>query len=279
MVRSVASAAFSVAAVSAFTSAAVAVVSVASAASACVDKLSVETFCKLFFSSLAYGKDLSFEMKGLAGHLMVKVHLDAVFCHFDHYARNHSAHAVHHRDCIAWNEEVFANFSVHFECCFREIDDPARIDFAVAVCRCKCHIKCASWLHAFDMCFKFRKKASCTMYVIEWSFLCCVVDDLAVNFEFIAEFNYLVLFYLHFFIKYISKLCGVPGKTTVLHQSGGEGYVIKSQARNLPACTFSGVGSGSDEAVPERHHVTGNKHFPDRVRNLSVVEGESFDAE
>ena len=135
-VRSVASAAFTFAAVTSFTSTAVAVVSVTSAASACVYKFSVESLCEFLFCSFADSKDLAFEMKGLTGHLMVKVHLDTVFGHFNYHAWNHTSHAVHHRNCVAWNKEVFAYFSIDFECSLRKVNDPAWINLTIAVSRC-----------------------------------------------------------------------------------------------------------------------------------------------
>lgn len=100
----------------------VAVTSMASASvassstSARMYELSVETFCKLFFSSLAYGKDLTCEMESLACHLMVEVHLYRIFSHFKYYTRDYCAHAVEHRDGVARYEKVFAHFSVYLEC-------------------------------------------------------------------------------------------------------------------------------------------------------------------
>ena len=93
------------------------VVSVTSAAtaSAGVDIFAVKAFCEFFFCCLAYGNDLSCEMQGLSGHLMVEVHPDTVFAYLQHYARNHCSDAVEHRDGIAGNQKVFAYFSVYFE--------------------------------------------------------------------------------------------------------------------------------------------------------------------
>ena len=87
-----------------------------SSTSARMYELSVETFCKLFFSSLAYGKYLTCEMESLACHLMVEVHLYRIFSHFKYYTRDYCAHAVEHRDGVARYEKVFAHFSVYLEC-------------------------------------------------------------------------------------------------------------------------------------------------------------------
>ena len=83
----------------------------------------METFGKFLFCSLAYGENLSCEMEGLSCHLVVEVHLYAVFAYLEDHTRDHSAHAVEHRDCIARYEKVLAYFTVHFECRFRKVED------------------------------------------------------------------------------------------------------------------------------------------------------------
>ena len=83
----------------------------------------METFGKFLFSSLAYSKNLSCEMEGLACYLVVEVHLYAVFADLEHDSRNHSAHAVEHWDGITWYEKVLAYFTVHFECRFRQVEN------------------------------------------------------------------------------------------------------------------------------------------------------------
>ena len=63
-------------------------------------------------------------MQGLSCHLVVEVHLYAVLSNLDNDSREDSAHAVHHRDRVARDEEVFADFSVHLEGCLWKVDDP-----------------------------------------------------------------------------------------------------------------------------------------------------------
>ena len=82
----------------------------------------METLSELLLSSLAYAYYLALEMESLAGHLVVEIHLDAILGNLYHNARDHSAHAVHHRDCVAWHEEVFTDFAVHLERCLWKVN-------------------------------------------------------------------------------------------------------------------------------------------------------------
>ena len=144
-------------------------------------EFSVKAFCKLLLGSLAHAEDFAFEVEGLSCHLVIHVHLDHLLAHFKNDARNHSSHAVEHRDGRARNEKVLADFSVYLECSLRKVDDPARVHFAVSVCRSKSDVKCRACFHAFDMFLELRKEAVCSMYVVKRSLLCCLVDDLSVN--------------------------------------------------------------------------------------------------
>ncbi len=74
-------------------------------------------------------------MEGLAGHLVVEVHLYAVLGNLYDYARDYAAHRVKHRDSVAGYEKVLANLTVNLECRLRKVYDPVRIFFSVSVCR------------------------------------------------------------------------------------------------------------------------------------------------
>lgn len=100
-----------------------------------MNEFSVKSFSKFLLCRFAYGKHLSCEMECLAGHLMVEVHLDGIFAYFQNHTRNDSSHAVHHRNCVSWHEEILAYFSVDLECRFRKVNDPVRVDFAISVSR------------------------------------------------------------------------------------------------------------------------------------------------
>ena len=130
-----ASAVVAVIAAAAFASAAIAVMAMTSAASACVHVFAVKTFREFLLCSFANGNHLSCEVERLSCHLMVQVHLYGILAYFKHYSRYHTAHAVHHRDCVAWNEKVFPYFAVDFERCLRQVYDPGRIHLTVTVSR------------------------------------------------------------------------------------------------------------------------------------------------
>jgi hypothetical protein len=117
----------------AFASAAIS--TMASAAAAAVNELAVKSFSKFLLCRFTYCKNLTCEMKGLAGHLVIEIHLDAVSAYLKHYTRNHTAHRADHRNCIARYKKVLADFSVYFECCFRKVNDPLRVNFSVSVSR------------------------------------------------------------------------------------------------------------------------------------------------
>ena len=136
-------------------------------------------------------------MQGLSCHLMVEVHLHGVCCNLKYHSRNHSSHAVHHRDSISRYQEVFSDLSVHFKCSLWKVNDPVWFHLAISVCRRKGHVKLISRFHAFDMLFELRKQTSCALYIIQRSFLCCVVNNVSVNFEFVCELHYSVLFNFH----------------------------------------------------------------------------------
>ena len=76
------------------------------------------------------------------------------------------------------------------------------VHFAVSVNRCKCDVKSVTCLHAFDMCLKLRKKASCAVDIIKRFLFCCLVNNLSFNFEFVAELYYCVLCNLHILYFY-----------------------------------------------------------------------------
>ena len=180
-------------------SAAASTVSVASAASVYI--FTMESLCKFLLSCLANCEDLACEAEGLAGHLMIEVHLHAVLAHFKNNTRNHCAHAVEHRYCVAWYEKILANLAVDLECCLWKVDDAAWVYLAVTVLWRKSNVECRAWLHALDMLLELRKKAACSMYVIQWSFLSCVVYHLAVHLKFVAEFYYSVLCNFHISVQ------------------------------------------------------------------------------
>jgi hypothetical protein len=129
----------STAAVAIAATAAAATVSVASAA--CVDILTMKSLCELLLGCLAYCQDFTCETESLSCHLMVEVHLHAVFIHLKHHTRNHRTHAVEHRDCVARYEKIFANLAVDLERCLREIDDAVWVNFTVSVLRRKSHVE------------------------------------------------------------------------------------------------------------------------------------------
>ena len=136
-------------------------------------------------------------MQGLSCHLMVEVHLHGVCCNLKYHSRNHYSHAVHHRDSISRYQEVFSDLSVHFKCSLWKVNDPVWFHLAISVCRRKGHVKLISRFHALDMLFELRKQTSCALYIIQRSFLCCVVNNVSVNFEFVCELHYSVLFNFH----------------------------------------------------------------------------------
>jgi hypothetical protein len=105
-------------------STATAVVAMASAATACVHILTVKSLCEFLFCSFADCKYLTLEVEGLTCHLVVEVHLYAVFSNLYYYARDNTAHAVHHRDGVADNEKVLADLAVNLECCLWKVDYP-----------------------------------------------------------------------------------------------------------------------------------------------------------
>ena len=115
------------------TSTATAAMSAASTAR--VNILSVQTLSEFLFSSLANRDHFSCEMKCLASHLVVEIHLHGFFCNLENHTRDNASHAVHHRDSVSWNEKIFAYLSVDCERRFREIYDPVRICLAVTVSR------------------------------------------------------------------------------------------------------------------------------------------------
>ena len=180
-------------------SAAASTVSVATAASVYI--FTMESLCKFLLSCLANCEDLACEAEGLAGHLVVEVHLHAVFANLTNNTRDHSTHAVEHRDSVAWYEKILANLAVDLERCLWKVDDAAWVNLAVTVLWRKSNVECRAWLHAFDMLLEFRKKAACSMYVIQWSFLSCVVYHLAVHLKFVAEFYYSVLCNFHISVQ------------------------------------------------------------------------------
>jgi hypothetical protein len=116
--------AVAVAAASVVASAAIAIMTVASAAAtaACVYILSVKSLCEFLLGSLSYCKHLTLEVKGLACHLVVEVHLHAIFRNLYYYAWDYAAHAVHHRNGVAHNEEVLADLAVNLKRCLWKID-------------------------------------------------------------------------------------------------------------------------------------------------------------
>ena len=134
---------------------------------------------------------------------MVEVHLDRVFGNFEDYSRDYSAHAVHHRDCVARYKEVFADLSVNLECSFRQVDDSCRIHFAISVGRGEGDLELVTWLHALDVCLELRKEVACSVDIVKRSFLCCMVYYLSFYFEFIAELYYCVLCNFHILCFYI----------------------------------------------------------------------------
>ena len=138
-------------------------------------------------------------MEGLASHLVVEVHLYTVCSHLKYNSRDNSAHAVHHRDSVTRNEQVFANFAVYLECCLWKVNDSLWIYLSICVDRCKCYLELVTCLHAFDMFFKLRKEASCAVDIIKWFFLGCVIYNLSFYFEFVCELNYCVLCDFHIF--------------------------------------------------------------------------------
>ena len=175
-------------------------VSVASATSAAVYELAVETFGQLLFCSFTYSEDFACEMEGLACHLVVEVHLDRICSDFENDSRNNTAHAVEHRDGVARHEKVLTDFAVDFECRLRKVDYHIRIHFSISFCRRECNVKFVPWLHAFDMGLELWEEAACSMDIVKRSFLCCLVDDLSVDFKVVAEFHYRVRSNLHMFM-------------------------------------------------------------------------------
>ena len=137
-------------------------------------------------------------MESLACHLVVEVHLYSLRCNLEYNARDHAAHAVHHRNCVARYEEVFSYLTVNLECRLWKVDDSVRIDLTVCVSRCKSHVEPASRLHTLDMFLKLRKKASCSMNIVKW-LLYCLVDYHSFHFELICELYYCVLSDFHIF--------------------------------------------------------------------------------
>lgn len=83
----------------------------------------MKAFCEFFFCCLAYGNDLACEMQGLSGHPVVEVHLYCLRCDLEHYSRYDTAHAVEHRDGVTGYEKVFAYFTVHLKCRFRQVEN------------------------------------------------------------------------------------------------------------------------------------------------------------
>ena len=115
--------AFALSVVSAATAAST-VMSVASAAtSACVDILTMKSLCEFLLCGLSDCEHFSLEMESLACHLVVEVHLDAVFSNLDHYSWDNSAHAVHHRNGVARYEKILADLAVDFECRLRKVNN------------------------------------------------------------------------------------------------------------------------------------------------------------
>ena len=176
----------------AMTTSAVSVVSVTSSStsSAGVHVFPVKSFCKFLFSSLTYRYDFSGEMKSLACHLMVKVHLYGFWCNLKHDSRYDAAHAVEHRNGVSRYEKVFTNCSIHFKSSFRKVNYHLWIYFTVSVSRGEGHIEPVAGLHAFNCCLELRQKASCCVNIVQRTLLWTLVDYLSVNLEFIAELNY-----------------------------------------------------------------------------------------
>ena len=136
-------------------------------------------------------------MEGLACHSVVEVHLYSVLCHLKNDAWDNSTHAVHHRNCVARYEKVLADLTIDFKCSLWKVNDSAWVDFAISVSRGQRYIECVAGLHSLDMLFKLREKASCSVDIVKWSFLYCLVNYLSVYFEFIHELYYFVLSDLH----------------------------------------------------------------------------------
>ena len=136
-------------------------------------------------------------MECLASHLVVEVHLNCVICNLKNNSRDHRAHAVHHRNCVARYEKVLADLTVDFKCSLWKVNDSAWVDFAISVSRGQRYIECVAGLHSLDMLFKLREKASCSVDIVKWSFLYCLVNYLSIYFEFIHELYYFVLSDLH----------------------------------------------------------------------------------
>ena len=185
--------AVAVAAVTSAVSAASTVMAMASAAaSASVYILAVKSFSEFLLGSFAYAYNLSLEVEGLACHLVVEVHLHYILCHLENYAWDHCAHAVHHWDGVADNEKILADLSVDLERCLRKLNDSLWVNLAVSVCWCESYIECCTWLKSFDSCLELRKEVACSVDIVQRALLWALVNDLAVNLEFVAEFYYCV---------------------------------------------------------------------------------------
>ena len=68
---------------------------------------------------------------------------------------------------------------------------------AIGILRGKGDSEFVTGLHSLDMGFKFWENTLCAVDIVQRPFFCCMVNDVAVNFEFVDEFNYFVLAYFH----------------------------------------------------------------------------------
>ena len=169
-----------------------------SAAIALMDIFSVQAVFQFLFRRLPYGNDFSCKIQGLSCHRRVEIHFYGLFIYFQNLSRNNTAHAVYQRNGCTRNEKVFHDLSVYLESFFRKVDYAVRIHFSISFGRCKGETEFSSRFKTFYVLFEFFQKRTCPVYVVERFFLSRPVDDLSVDFEFVAEFHYLVFSYIHF---------------------------------------------------------------------------------
>lgn len=135
-------------------------------------------------------------MECLASHRVVEVHLYSLRSHLEYNAWDNCSNAVKHRNCVARNEKVFSYFTVDLECSLWKVDNSVRVDFAISICCCECHVELAARLHALDVLLKLREEASCSMNIVKW-FLYCLVNYHSFYFEYVCELYYFVCFDFH----------------------------------------------------------------------------------
>ena len=157
----------------------------------------MEAFLELFLRSFPDADHLAGEVEGLAGHRVVEVHHNGVWLDLVNGSLYDLASVAEHRDDLAYDEKILANFPVDLKSGLRQLEETAGVECAVAFLRSEGERELVARLLALDLALEFRKKHMCPVNVAKRTLLRRLVGEFSVHNQFVGQLDHIVFLYFH----------------------------------------------------------------------------------